>query len=171
MRLSLLLSCLLLSACAMTGKSIKDVPAVDAAKIQVPPFSGLERRTLSLSIIDERKPEFKNNSEELRAELNKAITEALAKEKITVQASGANSLVVSIHDTQMNKFKEGCVRISGSLIIPKKAKLNAEASGCYELRHPFGFKMGTDITKAYEESLSLFFKNLDQALGQLHLKM
>ncbi|KYG62946.1 hypothetical protein AZI87_16935 [Bdellovibrio bacteriovorus] len=170
MRLSLaVLGCLFLSSCAMTGKTIKDVPAIKAENIQVSPMSGLAKRTVSLSVIDARAEEMKTQSTELRAEVARAVTDALARENIKVQTSGANSLVLTIQDYSTGQFKEGCVKIVSHLTIPQKAKLNAEAASCFEMKHPFGFKLSADVTKAYEEALSLTFKNLDQALGKLNL--
>lgn len=159
----------LLTSCAVTGKSIRDVPMIKSQNIQVSALSGLPKRNVSLSVVDER--DDKNQSAELRAEITRAVTEALAREGTTVTTPGANSLVLTIHNTEMGKFKEGCVKITSHLVVPQKAKLGAEASSCFETNNPFGSKMSVDISKAYEEALSLIFKNLDQGLGQLNLKM
>ncbi|WP_295899558.1 hypothetical protein [uncultured Bdellovibrio sp.] len=164
--LVLVSSALLLSSCAITGKSIRDVPAIKSQNIQVSALSGLPKRNISLTVVDAR--DDKNQSAELQTEITRAVTEALAREGTTVSTPGANDLVLTIHNTEMGKYKEGCVKITSSLTIPKKAKLGAEASSCFEMKNPFGAKMSVDITKAYEEALSLIFKNLDQGLGQLN---
>ncbi|KHD87859.1 MAG: hypothetical protein OM95_12740 [Bdellovibrio sp. ArHS] len=167
MRLFLVVLGFFLSSCALKGNTIKDVPAIKAENIQVSPMSGLPKRTVSLSIIDARADDMRVQSTELRSEVARAVTEALARENIQVQTPGANALVLTIQDYATGQFKEGCVKIVSSLTIPQKAKLHAEAASCFEMKHPFGFKMSADVTKAYEEALSLTFKNLDQALSKL----
>lgn len=156
----------LLVSCATTGKSILDVPSIKSQNIQTSALSGLPKRSLSIAVLDERVD--KKNSDEMKKEVSRAVSEALTREGINVSPEGYSTLTLKIHNTEMGKHKEGCVRVSSQLTLPKKAKLGSDASSCFETRTPFGNKMSVDITKAYEEALSLAFKNLDQALGQLN---
>lgn len=165
-----LTSLLLLNACAMSGTSIRDVPRVDSQKIQVPAMSALPQRDLSLSIVDARSNEVRDQSTELRVEIERSTTEALQRTGINVKPSSNNTLVLTIQDFQTSKFKEGCVKITGSLTIPQKAKLGSEANSCFEMKSPLGFKMSSDITQAYEESLSAVFRNLDEAMGKMQTR-
>jgi hypothetical protein len=59
------------------------------------------------------------------------------------------------------------VKIAGALTIPKKAKVSSDSSACFEAKSPFGQKMSADITKSYEEALTIMFKGLNQSLNQL----
>lgn len=163
--LFLALSLAFLSSCVISGKTIRDVPVINDKNIQVSALSALPKRNLSLTVVDERAD--KNQSLELRNEVMRAVTEAVTREGTTVTQPGTNELNLSIHDYETDKFKEGCVKILGTLTIPKKAKLNAEATGCFESKSPFGQKIGANISKAYEEALTLIFKNLDKGLAQL----
>ena len=165
--LTLLIAASILTSCAMTGRSISDVPRIDAEKISVPAMSALPNRDMSITIVDNRQAEFRNQSMELKSEIERATQEALTRTGITVSAISTNALTLTIQDYQTQKMQEGCVKVNGSLVIPKKAKLGSEATGCFEMKTPFGGKMSADITKAYEEALSLVFKNLDEAMGKM----
>ncbi|MFV8250865.1 hypothetical protein [Bdellovibrio bacteriovorus] len=158
-----------LSSCAMKGQSIRDVPTINSQNIQAP-LRDLPKKEVTISVVDARKEEVKAQSDELRSEVRRAVAEALERQGVAVKTPGANSLLLTIEDYQTGQFKEGCVKVSGVLTIPNKAKAKAEASSCFETKHPFGFKMGTDITKAYEEALNLLFKNLDSALSEVYLR-
>lgn len=155
----------LLTSCA--GRSIRDVPRIDSTKIQIPAMSALPKRDLSLTIVDARQMEFKNQSMELNAEVQRATQEALTRVGITVTALSTNALTLAIQDYSAGKFQEGCVKINGSLVIPQKAKLGSEATSCFEMKSPLGGRLSSDITKAYQEALSLVFKNLDEAMGKM----
>lgn len=165
----MLAAILTLSACAMTGKSIRDVPAINAQNIQTP-LRDLPQKELSLTVVDARKLELKEQTEELRAEVRRAVAESLERHGVAVKSAGANSLLLSIEDYQTDTFKEGCVKISGVLTIPNKAKAKAEAGSCFETKSPFGMKLSADISKSYEEALNLLFKNLDSALSEIYQK-
>lgn len=154
-------------ACAMKGQSIKDVPTIKSENIHAQ-LRDLPKKELSLTIVDSRKTDVRAQSETLRAEVRRAVAEALEKNGTAVLATGANNLTLTIEDYETGKFKEGCVKTSGLLLIPQKAKVKAEASACNETRNPFGSKLSADITKAYEEALSLLFKNLDSALSEVY---
>jgi predicted small secreted protein len=163
--LLVLASASLLSACA--GNTIRDVPKIDSEKIQVPAMSALPKRDMALTIVDNRNAEMKNESLELQAELERAVSRALTRTGIAVTANSANALTITVQDYATEKFQEGCVKINGSLLIPKKAKLASDATSCYQMNAPGGRMMSADVKTAYEEALSLVFKNLDQALGKL----
>lgn len=156
----------LLSGCA-TGNTIRDVPKINPEKIEVPAMSGLPQRDISLKIVDARNEAVKDQSLELQAELERATSRALTRNGIAVTAISNNALTITVHDFATEKFQEGCVKINGSLLIPKKGKLGADANSCYEVKTPGGRLVSSDITRAYEEALSLVFKNLDQALAKL----
>lgn len=156
----------LLSACA-SKNTIRDVPQINPDNIQVPAMSALPKRDLSLAIVDARSGSLKNQSLELQAELERATSRALTRTGIAVTGMSPNALTLTVQDYSTEKFSEGCVKITAALVIPKKAKLGSDATSCYEMKTPGGRLMSSDITKAYEEALSLVFKNLDQALGKL----
>ncbi len=157
----------LLSACATTRNTIADVPKIDPAKIEVPAMSALPKRDLSLTIVDSRSPVVKDQSLELRSEVERSTTSALTRTGINVTAMSPNALTLTVQDHATEKYAQGCVKITGSLVIPKKAKLGSDAVSCYEMKTPGGRMMSSDITKAYEEALSLVFKNLDEAMGKM----
>ncbi len=163
--LSFILLGSILTSCAISGKTIRDVPMINPKNIPVSALSALPKRNLSLQVIDERKD--KNQSSELLSEISRAVTEALTREGTTVSTPGANDLTLTVQEYETEKFKEGCVKIVASITIPKKAKLGAEASSCFESKSPFGQKIGANIGKAYEEALTLIFKNLDQGLAKI----
>lgn len=157
----------LLSACSTTRNTIADVPKMDAEKIQIPAMSALPQRELTLKIVDSRSPVVKEKSSELRDELERTTTSALTRTGINVTGLSPNELTLTVQDYATDKFAQGCVKINGTLLIPKKAKLASDASSCYEMKTPGGRMMSADITKAYEEALSLVFKNLDEAMGKM----
>lgn len=156
----------LLSACASTN-TIRDVPKIDPEKIEVPALSALPKRDINLQIVDARNASVKEQSLELQAEVERATSRALTRTGIAVTGLSNNALTITVQDYATEKFQEGCVKINGALLIPKKAKLSSDATSCYEMKTPGGRLMSSDITKAYEEALTLVFKNLDQALGKL----
>lgn len=158
----------LLSACATTRNTIADVPKINPERIQVPAMSALPHRDVALTIVDSRSPVVKDKSLELRSELERSTTSALTRTGINVTAISNNALTLTVQDYSTEKFAQGCVKINGTLVIPKKAKLASDASSCYEMKTPMGGRlMSADITKAYEEALSLVFKNLDEAMGKM----
>lgn len=162
--LVLCLSALLLNACAIAGRSIRDVPQINAKNIVMPRLNALPNREMTLEIVDARRPELKSQSTELQSEIQRAATEALSSVGVRVSNLSPQVLTLTIQDFSTAKFQEGCVKIKASFLIPKKAKLGSESTSCFEMRSPLGGKISADITKAYEESLSLIFKNLDEAL-------
>ncbi|MFS4460488.1 hypothetical protein [Bdellovibrio sp. HCB2-146] len=158
-------SLLLLTSCVIKGKTIRDVPALNPQKINVTQLKDLPGKTLSLAVVDSRKEDIM--SAQLRNEVTRAVTEALSREGTQVQAQSKNELVLTILDFETKDYKEGCVKIGSALTLDKKAKVNTEASSCFETKSPFGQKMGADISAAYEEALNLTFKNLNEGLSQL----
>lgn len=154
---------LVLAACA-SNHTIRDVPTIQSGNIKVPTFKGLPQRSISLKVVDNRNEAMKGNTNVVVAEVDRALNEALESHQIPVSAKGANEMVVTISNDQMGKFDSGCVRLDATMLIPKRAKLNAESSSCFETKTPFGKSIGADITKSYEEALSLILLNLDQAL-------
>ncbi len=160
-----LLSLFILSSCVIKGKTIQDVPTIQSSHISIPELPGIPGKALSVSAHDARQePTY---SKQVRAETERAVTEALLREGFVVTPSADNQLVITIEDHQTEKFKEGCVKLKATLTIPKKAKAHADSSSCFESKNPFGPKFSADITKAYEEALSLIFKNLGLALAQV----
>jgi uncharacterized lipoprotein YajG len=163
--LILALTSLALSSCVIKGKTIKDVPTLNSKNIHTTQLQNLPSKNISIQVVDSRKEDIYSN--QVRTELSRAVSEALTREGFNIVASGENELVLTIHDFETKEFKEGCVKIAGALTIPKKAKVSSDSSACFESKSPFGQKMSADITKSYEEALTIMFKGLNQSLNQL----
>lgn len=163
MKKLILLSLIFLSACA-TNQTIRDVPTIQSENIKVPTFKGLPKRTVALNVLDRRSEGMKGNTNVVVAEVDRALSEALRSHDIAVSGTGTNELTLTITNEKLGKFNPGCVRMEASMLIPKRARLNAESSSCFETKTPFGKQIGADITKSYEEALTLILLNLDQAL-------
>ncbi|MNK15798.1 hypothetical protein D3C87_339490 [compost metagenome] len=166
--LSLFICLLMLSGCASRGLTIRDVPTIQAANIKVPTFRGLPQKSLSIEVVDMRSDDLKGNSAVVVAEVDRALVSALNSNQVPVSPTGANALVLSIHNGPVGAYEQGCVKLEASLNVPKRANLKAQSSACFESKLPFGKKVvGTDISKAYEEALTLILLNLDQALQKM----
>ncbi|MEK2689103.1 hypothetical protein [Bdellovibrio sp. GT3] len=154
-----------LSGCVSKG-TIKDSPRLESTKIVVPPMERLTPREMSLNIVDNRAPEYKNHSAEISAELTRVLTLALGRQNIALKSNAANQMTLTIQDYKTAEFQEGCVLLTGSLDIPKKGKANASANSCMEFKS-FGRKVGSDIGAAYENALSEVFKGINSGLEQM----
>lgn len=155
------------TGCAIAGKTIHDVPQIKAENVRVPALSGLPERTMTVQVVDARTLNKKGNSFEVQTEVKRAVTQALALQGVQVKDQASSDLVITIQDHQTKDLNEGCVKMTMTLAVPQKqARMNSESSGCFEMKTPLGGKMSADITKAYEESLSLGFQRLDQGLAE-----
>ncbi|WP_413582745.1 hypothetical protein [Bdellovibrio sp. HCB288] len=156
---------LVLSGCVSKG-TIKDSPRLESTKVIVPPMERLNPREMSLNIVDNRAPEFRNHTAEITAEVTRVLTLALGRQNIALKSNAANQLTLTIQDYKTAEFQEGCVLLTGSLDIPKKGKANASSNSCMEFKS-FGRKVGSDIAAAYENALSEVFKGLNSGLEQM----
>lgn len=163
--LILALTSVALSGCVIKGKTIKDVPTLNSQNIHTTQLQNLPNKNISVQVVDSRKEDIYSN--QVRSELSRAVSEALTREGFKVSATGENALTLTIQDYETKEFKEGCVQITGALMVPKKAKVSSSSSACFEAKSPFGQKMSADITKSYEEALTNMFKNLNQSLDQI----
>ncbi len=164
---SLVVIGLTLNGCAIAGKTIHDVPQIKTENVRMPALSGLPERNLTLRVVDDRNQNKKDNSTEVRGEVERAVKTVLATQGVTVNDNSKSDLVIHILDHQTKDLNEGCVKMTMALTVPKKqARMNSESSGCFEMKSPLGGKLSADISKAYEESLSLGFQKLDQALAE-----
>lgn len=159
------LAALTLSSCVIKGKTIRDVPVLNSKNIHTTQLQNLPSKNVSVEVVDARKEDIFSN--QVRSELSRAVTEALTREGFKVSATGENALTLTIQDYETKEFKEGCVQVTGALMVPKKAKVSSSSGACFEAKSPFGQKMSADITKSYEEALTNMFKNLNQALDQI----
>ncbi len=155
-----------LSGCALSKGTIKDSPRLESSNITIPPMNKLKPHSMSLNIVDNRAPEFRQYSAEIKAEITRALTLALGRQMIELKSGSPNALTLTIQDYKTAEFQEGCVQLLGSLEIPKKGKANASAYSCMEFKS-FGRKVGADIGAAYENALSEVFKGLDSGLEQI----
>ncbi|WP_413576061.1 hypothetical protein ACLVWU_16885 [Bdellovibrio sp. HCB290] len=155
----------IVSGCVSKG-TIKDSPRLESNRVVIPPMEKLNPREMSLNIVDNRAPEFKNHSAEISAELTRVLTLALGRQNIALKSNAPNQLTLTIQDYKTAEFQEGCVLLNGSLDIPKKGKANASANSCMEFKS-FGRKVGADIGAAYENALSEVFKGLNSGLEQM----
>lgn len=157
-----------LVGCAnLTKGTIKDSVVLNSKEIAIPAMKKLSPREIALTVVDERAPEFKEHSAEMKAEIYRALSLALGNQGIALKTDAKNALTLTIQDFKTDKFQEGCVKLNASLNIPNKGKANSTSNSCLEYKNPFGLKVGSDIGKAYEEALTLAFKNLDAGLEQL----
>ncbi|MBO9668579.1 MAG: hypothetical protein J7501_17405 [Bdellovibrio sp.] len=164
---SLASALLTLSACAnFTKGTIKDSPHLNSQEIEIPPMNRLQPRDMALTIVDNRAPEYKQYSEEIKAEIYRAISLAAGRQNIQLKTNSSNTLVLTIQDYKTEEFQQGCVKLAGVLTV-SKGKVNANSNSCMEFKNPFGFKVGSDIGQAYQMALTLIFKNLDAGLEQL----
>ncbi|WP_413292485.1 hypothetical protein ACLSU7_13850 [Bdellovibrio sp. HCB185ZH] len=155
-----------LSGCALSKGTIKDSPRLESSNITIPPMSKLNPKAMSLNILDNRAPEFRQYSAEIKAEITRALTLALGRQNIELKAGAPNALTLTIQDYKTAEFQEGCVQLVGSLDIPKKGKANASAYSCMEFKS-FGRKVGADIGAAYENALTEVFKGINSGMEQI----
>ncbi|WP_413558860.1 hypothetical protein [Bdellovibrio sp. HCB209] len=158
-------SLLTLSGCALSKGTIKDSPRLESSNIQIPPMSKLTPREMSLVFVDNRAPEFRQYSAEIKAEVTRALTLALGRQNIELKSNAPNVLTLAVQDFKTEKFQEGCVQLNATLAV-KKGKANASSNSCMEF-NTFGRKVGADIGAAYEAALTEVFKGLDSGLEQM----
>ena len=163
------LTFLFLASCAtLSPKSISDVPTINVTNVKVPPLKNIPQKTVNLSIMDNRDPQFRQNSPALQAELRRAVTLSLKSQGVAVNQTSQNTLLISVQDVAVGEYKDGCVKVNSMLAIPQVANLYADATSCFEVKSPVStVSMGSDINESYEMALSAIFQSLGNNLQKL----
>lgn len=168
MKTSLLVICLSLIGCAsMNEFTIRDAPSINTENIHVPQLDNISPRQVNLTVTDNRAPEFKKNSDAVIVELRRAVISLIDEKNIAVKPNAPNSLNINIQDHKTADYQEGCVKLTAVLFLQKKGKVHADAFSCFEYKHPLGYNLNSDISKAYEAALQALLDQLDKGLLQL----
>lgn len=169
LHLAFTLSLLSLAGCAtLRPTNISNVPTINVANVKVASLKNIPQKTVALNVLDNRDPQYRQDSAGLQSELRRAVTQILRAQGITVSANSTNSLLVSVQDQQVGEYKDGCVKMNGMLAIPQVANLYSDATSCFEIKSPVSsVSMGSDINQAYEMALTTVFQNFSTNLQKL----
>ncbi|HWU43877.1 MAG TPA: hypothetical protein VN132_10575 [Bdellovibrio sp.] len=165
----LVCSFLSLASCAtLSPKSIRDVPKINSANVNVPPLKNIPQHAVNLTIMDNRSPQYKQNSVELQTEVRRAVVQGLKSQGISINQNSTNSLLLSVQDEAMGEYKDGCVKMNSILAISQVANIYTDATSCFEVKSPVStVSMGSDINESYEMALSAIFQGLSNSLQKV----
>lgn len=159
---------LILSSCAAKKtKTISDVPEINTEKIQMAAFPFTGSTDVQLTLVDQRAPQFKQNSSAVLEELERAVTELLNKQGLQLQKTSNNKITLTVSDYQTGRYQQGCVNLGSTFEVHKKGKVSSQANACMEYTHVLG-RLRSDINSAYELALESLFKEMRLGLERLH---
>lgn len=158
-----------LAGCAtFHSTNISDVPKINLAHIKTSPLNNIPQNTVNLSVLDNRDPQYRKDTEALQAELRRAITQSFKSQGIMVNPKSPNNLLISVQDEAAGEYKDSCVKVNGLLALKQIANIYSDATSCFAIKSPVStVLMSGDINQAYEMALTTVFKNFSTNLQKL----
>jgi hypothetical protein len=150
--------------------SAMGVPELDASRLHSHRMPAVVPPEVALEVIDDRQrgrdPEGK-----AAANVRDAMTVVLGRSGIAVKPDAPNRFKITILNMEAPPAgfsDDSCILVAGALRVARAmAQAQAQASGCYELRHLLGFSLGSDATTAYEAALNMMFDEITRQAGKL----
>lgn len=146
--------------CASVGP--KEVPIIKSEEVPAIELKSIKPKVVQLVVEDSRKiNQDAGNSKAVEARVFAVLSEALAKSGISVDQSAKTHLHLEIADYNPGQDQGECVQFE--LTCRMKAIITAQSFACYQLKNAiFGFSMGGDISKAYQNGLNILVTGFNE---------